>query len=479
MIAPYKHPRPHRELAWLIDAESVLSESGRRRRLSAALSAGVQVWGRSEHLRELTRAGTGSCVLWRYVPIGWSPDADAESWPVRGLVLDVPDDPAAVLDGLGLWRDWLESFGASPSGSLGGSGLSLVKATLTEPLWTSAGDLPPIHFTAGGRQDTIEPTPAHYRVPLTHCDIQAAYAQKLGAVFYGGRWARFDWKPRADFWRKCHDAGAMLFVRAQVELPELPELAGLGDRRGPLLVRPRSRPAGAEALFWSREPDLFPAGKTIQGTWSMSELDAAEQGGAKIVRVLDVWHHGAGARPFAPWLEAVWKGRDLGGFAGRLAKATGNATWGQFAIAKGRRKVVSAGRERTLPMRGGNPSQRAFDLAEFITGQIRAELWLGYLEAGELFVSGHTDGLWSRGLGVRGWRTTGEAVELRIFDAQNYACRLRGSDSWNYTVAGVLDPAEYFERTWSEAIARGIPTPLEARSGQTARAEREKVKVIE
>ena len=452
MIEPYTKPRPHRTLAWLLDENTVLNEDGTEGPLAAALAAKVQVWAPSERIRDLTRNGHGSAVLWRYVAIGWHPRRDASDWPVRGLAVEAPTDPGEALDGMRAWRDWLESYGAAPAGSLGGSGLSLVKASLERPLWTSMGDLPPIKFTMGGRQETTHPAPVHRHGTLTHSDIQAAYANTLGGLLYGGRWQRYDWRP---LWRARYEknAGLLMYVRAIVEVPDLadrfPQLQP--GHRGPLLSRPRKAPNPVDALFWSLE-ERFPSGRRIQGTWTWDELEAAAECGAKVVKVLDVWIHEAADRPFLPWLERVHVGRGLPGFAGRLAKATGNATWGQFAIAKGRRQVVAKGRDEKLPLRGGNPSQRAFDLAESIAGRVRSNLYRGMTAAGPALICAHTDGLWaSSPAAVLGWRQTDTADEIRLFDAQHYAVRT-ADGPWRYTVAGVLEPEVWFEDAWSRTL---------------------------
>lgn len=448
MIKPYVHPRPHRELALALAPDHVLTETGVYVRLRDALARGVQVWAPGESLRAWTKAGQGSAVLWRFAAIGWHPDRDAADWPVRGLQLELPDDAHETLAGLIRWRDWLESYGAAPAGSLGGSGMSLLKATLERDLWTARGDLPPIRYTLGGRQETPPPTPRVEQGRLRHCDIAAAYASTLGRVRYGGIWARLPWAP---VWRERLEANPDLlaYARAVVDVPEELEL-------GPLPVRPRSPVQGAAALFWAIREDAYPVGRNIQGTWSWPELMAAEAAGCKIRRVLDLWVHGAEWRPFAPWYAAVWEGRELGGFAGRLAKATGNATWGQFAIAKGQKKVVARGRDEDVGLRGGNPSQRAFDLSEWIAGTVRSQLYEGIAHVGGDLIAAHTDGLWTRGRLVPGWRVKKDrdADELRLIDAQHLSHR-RGEGPWEYVVAGVLDPAEWFEQTWSRFEARG------------------------
>lgn len=477
MIKPYKYRRPPRKLAWLLDNETVLLENGRPGHLTRALARNVQVWATSEMLRQITLAGYGSAVLWRNLVIGWSPDREANNWPVRGLGMPTPDDAHEIVYGLKRWRSWLQAYGAAPQSSLGGTGLSLVKATLKEPLYTNAGDCPPIYYTMGGRQVTPADAPLHYKVPLTHSDIRAAYAQTLGGMRYGGWWGREKWTPRLQSYLEKRD-DTPVYIRAKVEIPDLadtfPQLQE--DDRGPLIRRPRKQPDLTKMLFWGI-PELYPSGRTLQGVWTLQELQSAEAAGCRIRRVLDVWVMRTTFKPFAPWLEAVWDGRSMKGFSGQLAKATGNATWGQFAIAKGRRLIRTSTSKRLAPLRGGNPSQRAFDLAETICGRVRAKLYHGMLFAGPQLVTAHTDGLWSEGDPIPNWRHVADADEMRINNAQGYATRTK-EGAWDYVVAGMLDAPTFFEFQWSDCLTRGCPTLGEWKAGRLTRARREAVKEI-
>jgi hypothetical protein len=449
MIRPYVNARPRPVMAIATEPGWVLNERGRRARVQTAIARDWSLWAEAEQLRAWTRAGQGSAVLWRFSVIGWAPDPRAERWPVRALQVPVPADPGEAVEGLARWAGWLCEHRAAPAGSLGGSGLSLLRGTLRAPLWTSCGVLPPIRYTLGGRQQDggHEGRPCHYRGALLHCDRQAAYAATLAGVRYGGRWERFGWRPV--FRLLCEqNPDVPVYARARVEIPELDWW------QGPLPVRPRSPLAAAQQLFWTIAEDVYPVGRSLQGTWSWPELMQAEAAGCRIRRVLDVWVHGAGTaeRPFEPWARALWQGRGLGGFAGLLAKVTGNATIGQFAISKGTKKVVTGdGQERVVKLRGGNPSQRAFDLAEWVAGSVRADLHRGIVQVGDRFVTAHTDGLWSRGRAVLGWRVKAEADELRVFNPQTLAYRV-GGEPWTYVVAGVLDPELHFEQRWQEAL---------------------------
>jgi hypothetical protein len=447
MIHPYAKPRPHRDVGWLLDPDFVLGESGPVP-IGAALDAGWSLWAPSERLRQLVRAGHGSCLLWRYQAIGWSPVQLESKFPVRGLQVDCPTDPDEALGGLVAWRDWLESHGAAPAGSLGGSGLSLLKATLRRPLWTSVGDVPPITWTLGGRQQDAGPRPAHYHTPVSHYDIQAAYASRLGSVRYGGRWIQVHPAFADNLIGRMADKGHMVFVRARVRVP-----AHLPWWAGPLPRRARKQPVGAHELLDSIADNPYPVGRTVQGCWSYPEIVEADLAGCKI-KLLGAWVHSSAQRPFVPWWEAIMQGRQLPGFAGLLAKATGNATWGQFALSAEGQRVIEPG-SRPVPLVGGNPSQRAHDLGEWITGSIRASLYQGMTIAGDKLISAHTDGLWQQGKSWIGWRRTRWADELRSINPQVLAYRSHGSP-WRYTVAGALDPADFFESKWQRLDERHL-----------------------
>src|ERR1035437_796752 len=89
------------------------------------------------------------------------------------------------------------------------------------------------------------------------------------------------------------------------------------------------------------------------------------------------------------------------GLAGLLAKVTGNALWGRFCMdprSQGRRSIRSRNGKigsRELPLRGGLPP--AHDLAELVSGRVRAELYRLMVAAGDDLLSAHTDAAWIRG----------------------------------------------------------------------------------
>lgn len=455
MIQPYKNARAREEMCWLLDERRALHESFLEIELTDVDDT-MNVWASNDLVTGLLARGLGEALCWENKIIRWKPSG-TKQWIVRVLRTVCPDDPEVALLGLCAWRDWLMEYGAAPAGSLGGSGMSLLKATLKEPLWTSAGDPPPITFTLGGRQ-VIGPrgAPAEFHGPLRHWDMQAAYARTLGNLRYGGWWRRIeDLRLAERLARKGPQR--MMFIRARVRLPDqewAPEI-------GPLPARPRSEPRSVQTII---DPVKYPTGRTLQGIWTWNELQTCENHGGQILRVLDAWHHFAreDSYPFKPWLAAVLSGRqELEGFAGTLAKATGNATWGQFAIRKNARRTtmrveIHNGRRRRIvrsrPIRGGNPSQRAFELAEYVCAKVRCELYRGMMQADDELVSAHTDGLWLLGSTyVQGWRSKDAAVRMRLIGPQEMAYT-RPDGSEVYVVSGVpVKTAEpFFEDEWTK-----------------------------
>ncbi len=455
-LTPYKlHPLPPR-LALLLDAETILLE-GIGEHPFQATPPDTRVYCEAEFAADLVADGLGEALCWNLEPVRWRWRTDGAPWHDRSqpfatcIHLPFPDDPADALAGLCAWRDWLAGYRASPLSSLGSSAMSLLRATLAEPLWTAVGELPPFRFTIGGRQEDAfgDGRPHTLEGSFRHYDLPAAYAETLGRMRYGGLWTRVD---RRYPFERTHLNGELVFVRARVRLPEL--------AFGPLPRRPRHSPAGWSGVF---EPVTYPRAGVVQGAWTWDELRVALTHGARILRLLDVWVHSTrpeDAPPFAPWWEAVQEGRRMRGFAGTLAKATGNSLWGQFAITPGRKDVVTydanGERQRSLrevPVQRGRP--RAFDLAEQLTGQVRARLAEFMLAAGERLVCVHTDGGWVRSSRAfrpgGGFRQKLRAERIDFLGPQFLRYYPPGEEP-AYVVAGVprkLVP-ETFARVWAE-----------------------------
>ncbi len=445
IVEPYKtHPAPPR-IGVLVDHTSYLDETHAARPL-ASLEPGERVYASQDVALELVRAGHGHAFCWNANPIRLElPDAT-----VRVIGLPFPPDAVDAVDGLATWRDWLAAEGAAPQGSLGGSAFSLLRAKLEQTLWTTvpAAQAPPIPYTIGGRQELgPQGAPVQLDGQLRHYDMRAAYASTLGTLAYGGHWRRVKPHERFDLVTR---AGLPVFARARVTLP-----AGL--ELGPLIRRPRAHPAPIEQVFGGVAS--YPTSGTLQGVWTWQELAAALDHGARI-KILDAWVHASGGRlPFLPWWNTIEQGRELPGFASLLAKATGNALWGQFCITRGQRSTVSYlnGRRtvRNLPRpRGGR--RPAHDLSELLTGQVRARLYRFMAAAGPQLVTAHTDGGWTAGdFTYPEWRSKDTATRIRVLDPQLLAYT-RPTGQEVYCVAGW--PAaladDLFEQAWQRRGAR-------------------------
>lgn len=468
-VMPYVN-RPLPPTVCLLTVEGdVLSEHGEHVDLDD-FPAGYRVWCDYDTVRALVADGRGEALCWNGEEIRWRHERhDGEDeWRRRAtdvhvIKLPFPSERSQALRALGLWRDWLGSYGASPVGTMGGTSWSLLRACLTKPLWCSSGEKPPLRRTAGGRQELGPAGQGRFEGKLEHYDLPAAYASELGHLSYGGHWSRASELPlcRGPEWWAA--SGRPVFVRAIVRVPDLPY--------GPLLRRPRGRLAGSMGLLRSALLSEYPVGCRLQGVWTWQELEQAEAWGCRIVRVLESWVHLAEGQPFLAWWGAVEDGRTLGGFAGLLAKMTGNALWGRFALdpfeGGGERTVRSRNgvmRSRVLPWRGGLPGRH--DLAETVSGRVRARLYDLMMRAGGSLVSAHTDGAWIKG-GDRhvspewgsvteavGWRLKERARCLDLLDPQvlrYWPQPARGSEPW-HVFAGVPAglAAGEFERLWAE-----------------------------
>lgn len=411
----------------------------------------AQAWASLDRVTALLRAGNGRALCWRGQPIRYCPGSDTDAgYYVRVLGLPFPDNDSAVA-GLVRWRNWLAVNGAAPQGSLGSTSLSLLRATLAEPLWTSvpADGCPPVGFTIGGRQE-LGPagTPAEYTGQLAHYDLRSAYAVTLGNLEYGGRWHEIAAANLPVEAARLDAAGRMVFVRARVKLA--------APAIGPLVRRPRTEPKTVFGYF----PE-YPTAGTIQGVWTYPELRAASDAGAVAAcKLLGGWFHANGGPepyPFRRWLDRVEAGRELRGFAGLLAKATGNALWGQFCISPNGRKQIlyyKGGRRvlTEIPVAGGR--KPAHDLSEYLTGKVRAALYRFMAAAGDRLCSAHTDGGWVDTAGgweyPEPWRMKQEAVRLRVLDPQILAYTTPVGEEC-YVVAGWPSDAaaERFESDWT------------------------------
>lgn len=445
------------------DGEDALCEDGSRVALDE-LPKGYRVWGGWDHVTELWGDGHGEALCWRQRPVRWRHRTHTaeEGWvsrhtDVRVLGTDWPETDEAALEGLVAWRDWLAGHGASPMGSMGSTSWSLLRASLDKPLWTGVGEVPPIRYIVGGRQ--AMPAEVGRYGPVQHYDLPAAYASALGMMRYGGTWRAVGAKYA---YQMVAHRGVLCFVRAQVSIPkDLPF--------GPLPRRPVNPPKRIEAML-SFQASRYPRGKTIQGIWTWEEVAVAESMGCT-AKILNVWIHLTrdGYLPFLPWWRMVEEGRALPGFAGKLAKATGNALWGQFCLVPGEERTIDSWRgsrsspkrqRREAPLPGSSPHYCP-DLAETLTGRVRADLFKCMIRAGdEHLLCAHTDGIWSQGTGwnpPEGWRKKQSATRFDMLTPQFIRYHRKETAPAEYIVAGApatLAPA-IFERMWHSFAEKG------------------------
>lgn len=421
---------------------------------------GYRLWASYETVYGLVRDGVGEALCWNNEEIRWRHKRFEDDWrrrPSDANVVKVPFDHLgldSVLMSFAAWRDWLAGYGASASGTSGAAAWSLLRATLERRLVTGAGARPPLRQTIGGRQELGPAGAGRFEGVLAHVDLPAAYAASLARLRYGGSW--LEASDRSG--RRLEQYGGddyPVFVRAKVRVP-------LELHYGPLVRRPR-RPS--RGYLESRlAGSVYPRGVRLQGVWTWEELAAAEASGCRVERVLGGWIHRSGWYPFAPWWAAIERGRSIPGLAGTLAKVTGNALWGRFCmdVALGGKRTIRSkqGRQlvgRALETRGG--PLPAHDLAETVSGRVRARLYALMAKAGDDLVAAHTDGAWifgGRDLSDDAWRLKEHARVLEVLDPQVFRYwpqPAHHAEPWT-VFAGV--PAEradeLFERAWQKAF---------------------------
>lgn len=393
IVDPYKLHPVAPQVALLTREGLAVSEHGELLDLDA-WPQGYRLWASYETVYALVREGRGEALCWNNEEIRWRHRRFEDGWQRRASdanVVKLPFDQlpvAAQLKAFAAWRDWLAEYGAAPTGTSGSAAWSLLRARLERRLVTSKGQWPPIRQTSGGRQALGPGGQGRYEGALVHLDLPAAYASTLAGLRYGGVWLTSQDSPGRRLERYA-GGDYPVFVRARVRVPEL--------AYGPLLKRPRFLVRGymeSELLG-----AVYPTRTRVQGVWTWEELEAAEAHGCTIERVLGGWIHRSGWFPFAPWWEAIAAGRSQPGLAGQLAKVTGNALWGRFCMdprVSGKRSVRSSRgaklEDRVLPVRGA--PWPAHDLAETVSGRVRARLYGVMAAAGDSLLAAHTDGAW-------------------------------------------------------------------------------------
>lgn len=448
---------------------AVLHDEGRARSLDdgrlydlARIPKGLRVYVPWDMADELARAGKGELLAWGEEPIRWRPQrkGDSARRSSDAVIVKLPCDTQKEFEhGIVQWADWLDHYESNPGWSLGGTSMSLLRRTLSAPLVTTLGQLPPARWTLGGRQQCfVEPgTVVHGAVQL---DLPAAYTHVVGGLRYGGAWRK-----AGDGWTLWPQNGYPALARADVRLP-----AGLAV--GPLHRRPAHRPDTRVEEIAPTVP--YPTSGRLTGLWTYEELEQAANVGAKM-KIREAYVHCGGDLVFADWHDAIMEGRSLPGFAGQLAKATGNALWGQFVIDDRKQLTVQRwnGTYKQLHVQSSRGHQvRAWDVGEIVCGTVRAKLYEGMREASSTveprvvvpadsgsspvppLICCHTDGMWIRDTGVTlpgPWRIKADVAELHILDQQKYRYREHRHRTFRTVFSGVPSSRaeEVFQRLWA------------------------------
>lgn len=480
-VGPYRRPPRFYEVAVLTEDGLLLHEGGALYHPDE-LPGEARAFGQWDVVRPLMRAGIGEALCWNNEEVKWrrTPRPEEEDWkdrPTDVAVHRVPLHPQrgvrAFLRDVIAWRDWLQRAGArAASGTVGGEAMSLLKASLAGQPEINFGrsfrglreNRPPIRWTRGARMQDGPAGQGLHRGDLVQLDLPSAYSSLLGGLVYGGAWRRIEVRGRHfDAWLLGRDEP--MFVRAQVQVPELPT--------GPLLRQSRHRDnfiTMHELALRGRPDPPYPSGCYLEGTWTRAEIVAAMRAGC-LVQPVQAWVHRSERRPFRAWWETISAGREeLRGTPGELlVKMTGNALVGQFSRDGGRRSIRGGGRRMRRCAVGFQPYP-AHDLAEYVTGTTRARLYELVAWAGERLVTAHTDGAWIVDDGTpypEGWRVKQRAHRLDLLAPQAYRY---WQGRWPRVVmAGA--PAIEAEERFAEEWARWLDREASSRSaGQEAAA---------
>lgn len=467
IVDPYKRTPVPPTVGLLTDQGVVVDENGDTWK-PGFTPKGIRVWCSYDVARGLLKEGKGEALCWNGEEIRWRHSRlDVEGWTNRHtdvavLKVPFPEDPRRALRALKEWRSWLAQHGAAPTGTTGSAAMSLLKATIDQRLVCSVGERPPLRQTMGGRQQLGPAGQGRFDGPVEQWDMPAAYASTIGGLRYGGRWWRLSEMPVSHEPAWWAQSGRIVFVEAKVRVGDV--------ALGPLIRRPRRRTSIMGLYLDQLVNERYPRDTTIQGLWTWPELEAAvETGAARILSVREGYVHLGGSLRFERWWLAIQDGRAMRGLAGQLAKMTGNALWGRFCMdvaVQGTRTIRSKQTGRKgLRQRPAERSRRgqplpAHDLAEAVSGMVRARLYRAMVAAGDRLLSAHTDGVWTRELGLElegEWRRKMTARRLDLIDPQTlrYWPR-RGEPEIVMSGRTTSEAPAAFESQW-ERLGHAVP----------------------
>ena len=454
-VEPFKNPPRVPRIALVNDEGEFIDENGDTFNLNEEYKfrlGEVVVFILWDTAMSLVRNEKGEILRWNTKDIRWR----AIRYPDENIWKPRPFDAGIIQFPLGFdyrfekimkqlieYRDWLVSEGAKPHCSSGTTSLSLLRAKLDGKLITGLGSCPPIKYTRGGRTLMGLEGKGQFEGKIIHWDLPAAYASTMGNIFYNGSWEVRPFNSAV----KAYNRGAPVFCQATVEIP--------GLHFGPLpeTIRRGNNPLEGAML------NAFGYAKdgTVNGVWTLDELIAAEEVGCKITPEIS-WAMLSARQPFLPWWNAIQRGRELSGEISRsLAKRAGNALWGMFCTdpdSRVKKVIVHCEKGKTKTRRiefRRNAQKPGHDLAEAISGSVRAKLYQHVVIADKHLICGHTDGIWVKGNydAPEGWKVKQMARRIDVLDPQTFRY-FHGRQQVGIVMAGIPPKLaeEKFEQRW-------------------------------
>jgi hypothetical protein len=456
IVYPYKVKHGRKQIVFVDPEGQYVDEDGERLRPKTIVEDhSIRCFCTWETARKLTAEGQGEALLWNGEHIRWRPFKfhDEDEWHRRGYDAYVLRTPMYADNELNMrelvrWRDWLHQYKALPA-TMGGTSMSLLRARVTRPLFCSSQwDTSQLPQSAGGRITIGPQGRGTFIGRLVHWDMPAAYATEIGTMRYGGRW--FPEPNTSTEWLDhLVEKGVPIYCRAKVYVPSsLPY--------GPLCRRYRQALHPLKAMLMLYGDQRYPTGKSLQGIWTWEELATAQKWGCSVT-VIQAWHHAAKpTSPFAQWWEAVQEGRKMQGLAGSLAKTTGNALWGSFALdpaTRGKRSIHSRHNGKFIVRHPVVPPRpiNAIELAEIVAGRTRAKLYDAMMTLGDKLICAHTDGLWSfddgTDLGDK-WRIKKNADRIQLLSPQHLRYSWHGRSEILYSGVPAERAEDAFNNAW-------------------------------
>lgn len=458
---------PHRDVAILLDKNTILLEdetewpykaTPRHTKIFASKKVIDEIWN-VQKVGEVLKYD-GNIVKWREkCPSRYRSKI---SWPNDSLEVTVvnsrsfPDDPLKAVEAYADWRDWVEQNQGNIIGSNSSTSWSIFKASLGGRWETPFQGVPGITHPIGGRLLPCKSLWTTFHGDYIQWDLYSAYTRRLATLAFGGIGSQ--WKEvskNANFDRMI-ERGLCVYIEATVRFGRKKFPVSLGPlpiRRTEYHPRPQSNLS-------------FPLEGTITGIWTYEEVRDAESIGARVCVSRAFVHFATGRRyHHRDWFRIIQEGRNnLSGYSKSLAKQTGNALWGRYAMRIRPAKTVwrnSEGKREWIkhPARTLKRNQ-CMELADQLCGKIRSDLYELAISAGDNCIQGNTDGAWIKN--VEGWKPPSDdwrikrrAVQIDIIDDATYRYWEEGKETPTYIVPGINSDytEEYFNRHWERHVS--------------------------